>query len=88
MIALYVVLGVIFLLLAALVVRTLLFKPLPEPTVEREQLNVNVDKAAHDLSEMVKCKTISHRERDKEDDSEFERFISILPDMFPLIYEN
>lgn len=88
MIALYVVLGVIFLLLAALVVRTLLFKPLPEPTVEREQLNVNVDKAAHDLSEMVKCKTISHRERDKEDDSEFERFISILPEMFPLIYEN
>ena len=88
MIALYVVLGVIFLLLAALVVRTLLFKPLPEPTVEREQLNVNVDKAARDLSEMVKCKTISHRERDKEDDSEFERFISILPEMFPLIYEN
>ena len=88
MIALYVVLGVIFLLLAALVVRTLLFKPLPELTVEKEQLNVNVDKAAHDLSEMVKCKTISHRERDKEDDSEFERFISILPEMFPLIYEN
>lgn len=87
MIGLYIGLGALGALILVVLVRTLIFVPRPQPTVEREELFVDGDKATRDLAEMVKCKTISHRDRALEDDGEFERFIALLPGMFPTIYE-
>lgn len=88
MVVLYFVLGIVALLLAIAVVRALAFKPYAEPSIEREEISVNLDKAVADLAEMVKCKTISHRDRALENDGEFERFIALLPDMFPIIHKH
>ncbi len=88
MIALYIVLGLIALLVAIVLIRTVLFVPKKDEQIELEEINVDVDKAANDLADMIRCKTISHRDRAKEDDAEFERFIALLPERFPLIYKN
>lgn len=88
MIALYIVLGLIALLVAIVLIRTVLFVPKKDEQIEFEEINVDVDKAANDLADMIRCKTISHRDRAKEDDAEFERFIALLPERFPLIYKN
>ncbi len=88
MIALYIVLGIVVLLLGIAVVKALTFVPYKEEKIEVKEVSVDVDKAANALSEMIKCKTISHRDRSCEDDAEFERFIELLPVLFPLIHKN
>ena len=87
MIALYIVIGIIALLLGIAIIKTLLFVPKKEQAIEIDQVDVNLEKATRDLADMVRCKTISHRDRTCENDEEFERFIKLLSERFPLIYE-
>ena len=87
MIALYIVLGIIALLLGIAIIKTLLFVPKREQAIEIDQVDVDLEKATRDLADMVRCKTISHRDRTCENDEEFERFIKLLSERFPLIYE-
>ncbi len=87
MIALYIVLGIIALLLGIAIIKTLLFVPKREQAIEIDQVDVDLEKATRDLADMVRCKTISHRDRNCENDEEFERFIKLLSERFPLIYE-
>ena len=88
MIALYIVLGIIALLLTVVLIKTLLFVPQKEDEIAIEEIKLDLDKATNDLADMIKCKTISHRDRAKENDEEFERFIKLLSERFPLIYKN
>ena len=85
------VLGAILALLcvgiAILLIRTLRFKPAPALAEEIEPVFVNSEKATHDLAEMIKCKTISNRDRSLEDEAEFERFKALLPELFPLVFK-
>ena len=50
MIALYVILGIIALIFAIVLIRTLLFVPKKEEKIEVQALEVDLDKAAKDLS--------------------------------------
>ena len=88
MIALYIVLGIIALLLLVAVVKALLFVPRKEILVEKDNIEIDLDKAARDLSDMIKCKTISNRDRTLEDDEEFKKFINLLPERFPNIHKS
>ncbi len=74
-------------LVAVLVIRTLMFKPEPKAQREIKDVTVDVDKAVHDLSEMIKCRTVSSVDKTLEDEAEFEKFKSTLPKLFPNIYE-
>lgn len=71
---------------AIMLIRTLKFKPAKRAEEEIEPVFVNSEKATHDLAEMIKCKTISHRDRSCEDDGEFEKFKNLLPELFPTVY--
>ena len=73
--------------LLIVLIRTLTFVPKKEEQREVSPVFVNGDKAAHDLAEMIKCKTISHDDASLDDEVEFEKFESILPDIFPEIYK-
>ena len=88
---LLIIFGGLFLLilagLAVMLIRTLRFKPAPQINEEIEPVFVNSEKATHDLAEMIKCRTISDRDRSLEDDGEFEKFKALLPELFPHIYE-
>ena len=88
MIALYVISGIFALVFAVVIVKAVLFVPKKDGEIAIEQINVDLDKATADLSDMVKCKTISHRDASAENDAEFERFIELLPGKFPNIYKN
>ena len=84
------VLGSLFLLLligvGILLIRALRFKPAPVIAEEVEPVFVNSEKATHDLAEMIKCKTISDRDRANEDEAEFDRFKALLPELFPSVF--
>ena len=77
----------LLLLILVVVIRALRFNPekceIPVP----EEVSYNAEKALLDLSEMVKCKTVSDKNKDNEDEEEFTKFKKLLPTLFPTVYE-
>ena len=90
MIGLYIALGIlaVILVLAAIIVtRTLRFVPTDSKREEPVPVRFNGNKAVSDLSQMIRCKTVSHRDKSLDDSSEFEKFKELLPKLFPLVYQ-
>ena len=77
---------VLLILVAVILVRTLRFVPKKQNEVTPEAINVDRDKATRDLAEMIKCKTISHRNPEEDDESEFLKFEQLLPQLFPKVF--
>ena len=90
MIGLYIILGILAVLLpliTVIIVRTLRFVPTDAEREAPEPVSFDGDKAVSDLSEMVKCKTVSHLDPALDDEAEFDKFKALLPRLFPLVYQ-
>lgn len=85
---LYIILGFVLFLLIVIVIRTITFTPIKEEKRDYEKVSFNKDDAVNSLAELVKCKTVSYYDHSKEDDNEFEKLISKLPDLFPNVFNN
>lgn len=66
-----------------IVLRALSFKPKEQPALDDTPINFDKEKAAQNLCELVRCKTISYRDPSLEDDAEFEKLIALLPSLYP-----
>lgn len=77
---------ILVILIAVILIRTLRFVPEKQSASVPEAINVDADKATRDLAEMIKCKTISHRNSDEDDESEFLKFEKLLPELFPKVF--
>jgi len=82
----YIILALLIALITVLVLRALRFKPLPQAPVEHTPVEIDVNKATHDLADMIRCKTISHADSSFDDDSEFLKFEMLLPSLFPRVF--
>jgi len=84
--------GYLITLLAAVfvtvvVIRTIRFTPKPQPAVSDETFDFNRERAVEALAELVRCKTISYNDKSLEEDAEFEKLISLLPGLYPRVFE-
>jgi len=86
MIALYVVFGLLGLLLAVLLIRTVMFRPKAQKTLSEETVSFDKDRAIAALQKLVQCKTISYNDPAMEDDAEFTKLIDLLPELYPNIF--
>ena len=86
MIVLWIVLGVLVLFLAVLLVRTLRFTPpvLPAPAPLEE--HPNADKAIRHMQQLIRCRTVSNRDKALEEEAEFDKLYSLLPELFPNVH--
>ena len=84
---LYGLLLALFVLIAVIIIRTLNFKPKAQPLVSNEEIDFNKDKAVESLRELVRCKTVSYRDSSLEDNTEFEKLISLLPKLYPNVFK-
>ncbi len=73
----------IVIFLAVIIIRALAFKPKAQPAIDETPIEFDREKAAQNLIELVKCKTVSYRDSSLEDDGEFEKLISLLPELYP-----
>jgi len=73
-------------LLAAVLVRTALFVPEVKKPATIESVCVDVGRAAEELSSLIKCKTVSDRNSELEDEGEFKRFEELLRKLFPNLH--
>lgn len=71
---------------AVLIVRTLRFTPLPDAPASDAPVDVDADKAVRDLQALIRCKTVSYRDKSLENDNEFACLETLLPEMFPHVF--
>lgn len=84
---LIIVLIVLALFLIFIISRALYFNPKEGiKTIEQEE-SFNGEKAVESLCELVRCKTVSYRDKKLEDNSEFQKLISKLPFLYPNVFE-
>ncbi len=86
MIVLYIILALVALLLFVLIARTLAFKPAKEAPVESTTEDFDRDKAIDDFRQLIRCKTISFRDKALEDGAEFDKLYALLPQLYPNLY--
>lgn len=82
----YAILAVILLFLIVIIARTLNFKPQSSIKINEEIIEFDNDKAIENLRELIRCKTVSYKDKDLEDDAEFEKLINMLPELFPNVF--
>ena len=87
MLALYIVLGVLALFLAIILLRALFFFPKAQPVLSGETAEFDQSKAVEALQKLVRCKTVSYVDSQLEDDAEFEKLISLLPELYPRVFD-
>ena len=83
---LYILLGVLALFVAVLVIRTLRFSPPKAEPITPSPVSLNREKVVADMADMVRCKTVSHRDHSLEDAAEFAKFHTLLKERFPRIH--
>lgn len=69
--------------IAVILIRTAMFKPHREETPESISPEFDGEYAVKTLAEMIKCRTVSSREKNNEDEKEFDKFKELLPKLFP-----
>ena len=79
---------ILFVFLFVIILRTILFKPNIKQKGDIENIDFDEDKAIENLAKLVRCKTISYFDHSLEDDKEFEKLVSLLPSLYPRVYEN
>lgn len=79
-------LGAVVAFLLVILVRGLLFRPQNAKEVISEEITFDSDKAVNSLCEMVRCETVSYADTSLEDNAEFEKFIALLPKLFPKVF--
>ncbi len=84
---LYAVLAAFVILIAAVLVRTLAFKPKENVKADAASVDFDKDRAIETLRALVRCKTVSYADHALEDDAEFERLIDSLPSLYPNIFK-
>ncbi|NLT15220.1 MAG: M20/M25/M40 family metallo-hydrolase [Clostridiales bacterium] len=83
MTVLYIVLALIVAFLGVILIRAAIFRPRTEKEDEPETVDFDRDAAVSTLQELIHCRTVSFYDPAMEDDTEFERFIGLLPELYP-----
>ena len=81
--------ALLLIFLAVILIRAIRFRPKKEldsvaaPLTDRP----DEDKIVADMQDMIRCKTVSHRDKSLVDPAEFARFEALLAERFPLIHK-
>ena len=82
----YWILAVLATFIAVVAVRTVRFRPKPQPAVTKEEIVFDRDAAVDSLAQLVRCKTVSYNDHSLEDEGEFQKLISLLPTLYPNVF--
>ncbi len=78
--------AIVVVFFALVIIRTLRFTPRGQSPECTDAVSVDIGKAAHGLSELIKCRTVSRYGHEGEDGGEFDRLTGMLPQLYPEVY--
>ena len=87
MVAVYILLALIAVFLAVILLRAARFVPKDAPRQAVEPVEFDRAAAERSLAALVQCKTVSNADPSLEDDGEFEKLITLLPELYPHVAE-
>ena len=82
----WIILAAIVLFIVVILIRTLCFKPEEQSQTEFEAVSFDGERSVATLGELIKCKTVSFEDKGLEDNGEFEKLISMLPQLYPNVF--
>ena len=82
----FILMGLLAAFIGIIAARTVAFKPKPQPEEPREDIAFHLDDAVDALAQMIRCKTISYFNHAQEDEAEFQKFIDLLPKLYPNVF--
>lgn len=86
--ALLVIGALLLLFITVILIRTLTFHPVKKTASKVvDGVRVDGDSVVSSLSQMIRIRTVSSRDKSEEDEGEFKKFEDTLPQLFPLIFE-
>ncbi len=88
MTAFWIILGLLVVFIAVIVVRALLFRPPVEKEQSAEKIELDTAAATEHLAQMVRLRTVSSRNAELVDKSQFEAFQNLLPVLYPEVTKN
>lgn len=80
------ILAALVVFIAIVAVRTIRFTPKPQPAVSEETVSFDKEHSVEALAQLIRCKTISYNDKSLEEDTEFEKLISLLPGLYPNVF--
>ncbi|MBO7184253.1 MAG: M20/M25/M40 family metallo-hydrolase [Oscillospiraceae bacterium] len=83
----YVLLALVAVFFAVILIRAAMFRPKQQPVAAAEPIEFDQQAATDALAALIRCKTISYHDHSLEDDAEFEKLISLLPDLYPQVFK-
>lgn len=83
----WIVLAVIIVFIAVLLVRAALFNPHAEPDMVEDQITVNEEKVIQDMSDLIKCRTVSYQDKSLIDWKEYDKLKALLKERFPKVHK-
>lgn len=83
MVALYVLFALIIAFIAIILIRAAMFKPPEEAKRAPEKVIFDEGASVSALQELIRCRTVSYYDPALEDDDEFEKFVELLPKLYP-----
>lgn len=83
----YILLIILVIFLSIIIIRTIMFKPIEMPPAQNDRILLNEEKIITDMSDMIRCRTVSSRDPSLVDYKEFHKFQILLEERFPNIYE-
>ena len=83
----FVLMCLLAIFIGVIAARTTCFKPKPQPKTDPQPISFDKDAAVEALARMIRCKTVSYTDHSLEDDGEFEKFIALLPQLYPHVFE-
>ena len=82
-----IILYILLVFAAVILARTLMFTPKAQERTEFEDVAPSSDRAVQNLAALIRCRTVSNEDSALEDDAEFEKLVSLLPSLYPKVYE-
>ena len=83
----WIILGLIVVFIVVIVERTLLFVPEKTEKLEAEEITLDEDKIVRDMVAMIRCKTVSNRDKKQVDWDEYKKFEAEIKMRFPKLFE-
>ncbi len=83
----YILLGLLAAFLAVILIRAACFNPKKQPAVDSAPVEFDRAASVEALAQLIRCRTVSYNDHTLEDDSEFQKLIDLLPQLYPNVFK-
>ena len=82
-----VILFFLFAFIAVIIARACMFTPKKTPAPSSEPITFDEEESIRNLAALVRCRTVSYEDASLEDDAEFAKLVSLLPELYPNVWK-